>query len=910
VSAEPSIDDHFVELTDSASAVAVDERKVVALVRAYLGAVRTHLADLHHSGGSGREVNEVHTNLMDRLIRRLFWFAEENFFSGGGEFQTDLAVIAVGGYSRREMSIYSDVDLLFLHRDTVTPFVRIVTERLQYWMWDAALQVGCSIRTIDETIDLAKRDLTVFTSILSPRLLAGSGVLFHEFAMHRRAELLRDPERAIGEQIAAARERHGDFGDSLYLLQPNVKEGEGALRDFHTAFWVMQTIQPGARRLEEFLHLNLLTEEEIASLFDALDFLWRIRNELHLVAGRKNDQMSFEFQEKMAVSLGYGDMGGRELPVERFMRDFYRYARSIHNHSSLVIEQCQARVRRTVRKRQVKEIGHGFRLAAGQLEIPHGRQLRDHPLDLLNAFAVAQQHDAPLTRKARRLIRENLHLIDDEFRSNPEAVAIFERILDSEKRVMRTLMMMNEEGVLAALLPEWEHIVCRWQHVMYHTYTVDVHTIFLVEQLRRLWKGKHEGALPVLTDMMRSVEDRAVLFLGCLLHDIGKGMGGDHSSKGAQLARACVERLGLPPERVDRVVFLVENHLLMSRLAQSRDLTDPKLIFDLARTVGDRKNLRDLYLLTFADIRASSSAAWTDWKGQLLKELFERTSEFIETGSDDESKAVELIESRVEVRRRAAAAELGRMGVAEADIQAYFDIMPRRYFISHAPRQIARHALVVLGLAEDKLMRTAVREMRGDFSELILCTKDVHGLYSSVAGLLTAHKINILASHVYTARSGLALEVYRVTTPAGGEAERRIAWREFDESLEAVLCGQTDVDRVMQRRGRRIGGQARPSERNPVDVRISSDESDFYTIVDVTANDRIGLLHALTRVISDRDHEVYISKAATVLDQVQDTFYLKSADGKKITDPQAVEELREALRAAAEGVEAARADDA
>jgi [protein-PII] uridylyltransferase len=908
VNAEPSIDAHFAELRDGGSVAAVDERKVVALVREYLGAVRAHLSELHHTGGSGREVNEVHTNLMDRLVRRLFWFAEETFFAGGGEFQTELAVIAVGGFARREMSIYSDVDLLFLHRDTVTPFVRTVTEKLQYWMWDAALQVGCSTRTIDETIGLAKRDMTVFTSILNPRLLAGAGVLFHEFAVRRRAELLGDPERLITEQIVVAEERHGDFGDSLYLLQPNVKQGEGALRDYHSAFWAMQTIQPGARRLEEFLHLNLLTEDEIASLVDALDFLWRIRNELHLVAGRKNDQMSFDFQEKMAASLGYGDMGGRELPVERFMRDFYRHARSIRNHSSLVIEQCQARVRRTPRRRQSKDVERGFRIAEGQLEIPHGRRLRDHPLDLLNAFAVAQKHSAPLTRKARRLIRENLHLIDDGFRRDPEAFAIFERILDSEDRVMRTLMAMNEEGVLAAFLPEWEHIVCRWQHIMYHTYTVDVHTIFLVEQLRRLFKGKYESALPVLTDMMRSVEDRSVLFLGCMFHDIGKGMGGDHSSKGAERARVCLARLGLPTERVDRIVFLVEHHLTMSHLAQSRDLTDPKLIRDFARTVGDRKNLRDLYLLTFADIRASSSTAWTDWKGQLLKELFERTSEFLETGSDDVSKAVELIEARVETRRRAATTELGRMGVAELHIQAYFDMMPRRYFMAHAPRQIARHALVVLGLKEDKVMYTAVRDMRGDFSELILCTKDVPGLYSRVAGILTAHNINILASHVYTTRSGLALEVYRVTTPAGGEAERHIAWREFDQSLEAVLCGQSDVDSVMRRRGRRVGAHERPSERNPVKVRISNDESDFYTIADVTANDRIGLLHALTRVIAERGHDVYISKAATVLDQVQDTFYLKSADGKKITDSQAVEELHEALQAAAEDREGARGD--
>jgi len=903
VNAEPSADEIFAELKEGGVAASVDERKVVALVREYLDAVRKFLADSHASGRSGRELNEIHSNLMDRLVRRLFWFAEETFFSGGGEAQTELAVVAVGGYARREMSICSDVDLLFLHRDTITPFVRIIAERLQYWMWDAALQVGCSTRTIGETIGLARQDRKVLTSILNPRLLAGSGVLFHEFAVNRRAQLLGNPEKFIEEQLQAARERHASFGDSLYLLQPNVKEGQGALRDYHVAYWAMQIIQPSARQIEEFLHLGLLTEEELGDLCTALDFLWRIRNELHLVAGRKNDQMSFEFQEKMAVSLGYADMGGNDLPVERFMRDFYRHARAIRNYSNLVIEQCQARVRRAPRARQVKAVERGFRITEGQLEIPHGHRLREAPLDLLNVFAVAQKHGVPLTRKARRLVRENLHVIDDDFRSDPEAVAIFERILEADDRVMRTLMVMNEEGVLAAFLPEWEQIVCRWQQLMYHAYTVDVHTIFLIEQLRRLWKGEYASESPTLTDLIRSVDDRAVLFLGCLLHDIGKGMGGRHSAKGAIRARACVERLGFSKERVDRIVFLVEHHLIMSRLAQSRDLTDPKLILDFARTVGDRRNLRDLYLLTFADIRASSSMAWTDWHGRLLGELFERTSEFIETGSDDMSKAVELIEGRVETRRQAATAELEGMGVSASQIHAYFDMMPRRYFMSHAPRQIARHAFVVLELDRDNVVSTAVREMRGSFSELILCTEDVHGLYSRVAGVLTAHNINILGANVYSTREGLALEVYRVSTPPGGESERRICWKEFEGSLEAVLGGAVDVDSLMARRGRRVGIRPRPLRTHRVRVRIINDESDFYTIADIRANDRIGLLHALTRVIADLGLEVYISKAATVLDQVQDTFYLKTSSGKKILDPEAIEELRLALEAAAEGEE-------
>jgi [protein-PII] uridylyltransferase len=517
--------------------------------------------------------------------------------------------------------------------------------------------------------------------------------------------------------------------------------------------------------------------------------------------------------------------------------------------------------------------------------------LSERPSRLLSAFAIAQDYDVPLTRKALRLIRENLHHIDDDYRSDPESVSIYLRILNSEKRVMRSLMAMNEVGLLARFLPEWEDIVYRWQHILYHTYTVDVHSIFLVEELRRLWHGHYEKEQPELTEMMRAVEDRPVLFLGCLLHDIGKGQGRDHSELGAERARRCVERMGLDRDRVDRIVFLVRFHLQMSHLAQSRDLCDPKLILEFARLVENRAQLRDLYLMTFADIRASSSTAWTDWKGQLLRELFERTSEFIESGADDPTKAIELIEREVEQRRLMAADELVTLGIPKAEIAQFFDMMPHRYFLTHKSRQIARHARVVLEFDPGRIMSTAVREMRGDFSEFILCTNDRHALYADVAGTLTAHNINILGSHVYTGRSGLALEIYRVATPGGGAAAGQQTWSDVKNSLEAVLTGELEVDALLQRRGLPVGTRVSPTKA-PVSAALTNSESDFYTIVDITANDRLGLLHDLTRVIAEHGYEIYISKAATVLDQVADTFYLKDRNGKKLSDVAAMESLR------------------
>lgn len=913
MSGAPSIEEHLGELERAATRGAIADAEIVPAVRRYLGKVRSWLEELHRGGGTGRAVNEANSDATDRLIRSLFRTAEAEWYAGGGEISQRIALIAVGGYARREMSIHSDIDLLFLHGRRVTPYVARVTERLQMWLWDAGLVLGVSTRSIDETLSLAAADATVRTALLDARFLGGDAQRFHEFGDAVRQDLIGDAAIFLEERVEAMEERHRRYGESLYLLQPHVKEGAGGLRDFHTATWATRAAYPSTRGLEDLLHVGLLTEREMEEYRAALDFLWRVRNELHLISRRKNDQMSFELQERIAAAFGYrdaaegaepaqrgGGLAGDDLPelaVERFMRDYYRHARNIQSYSELVVEQCRATLRGATARAPAEAAGDGFRLAGGQIEIPHLAHLREKALRLLGVFEISQRLGAPLSRSARRLVRESLDLVDDAFRRDPATGEAFLRILDAERRVMRTLAAMNEVGLLGRLLPEWEHIVCRWQHVIYHTYTVDIHTLFLVEELRRLWLGKYDEAFPDLSSLMHAVTDRPVLYLGALLHDVGKGRGGDHSNKGADLAGPCALRLGLSPERAERVTFIVRYHLLMSHLAQRRDLSDPRLIVDFARTCGDRENLRNLYLVTVADIRASSTSAWSEWKGQLLRELFERTSEFLETGSDDERVALEQIETRVEQRQDAARAELRNLGVGEGKIESFFEIMPRRYFISHTPREMARHALLLLSHGDGKLFSTAIRTLHGNVSELILCAKDVHGLYAMVSGVLSAKGINILGANVYTTRSGLALEVYRVTTPPGGPEEQRETWRGVETMLSAVLTGTRQVSELLRRR--RLRGPELPSQRAQT-VSITNDESDFYTIIDVSANDRLGLLYDLTSAITTEGLEIYISKATTVMDQVADTFYVKDNDRLKVTEPDRLARLQKALERALE----------
>jgi [protein-PII] uridylyltransferase len=915
----PSIDRHLAGLPSDPEALTL---AVPGVVKTYLAEARAHLEWIHRSPKSGRRVNEANSDLIDRLVRRLAGLAEDLSMNLREPDESGLAVIAVGGYARREMSIHSDVDLLILYRDRLTPYVANVSERIQYWLWDGGLTIGCATRTIDQTVALGLEDVTVRTGVLTARFLCGDGEFFHTFADRIRDELLPDPAAFVAEQQELIRDRQLEYGDSLYLLQPNVKEGAGTLRDYHAAYWVARGTQPSVRDVNDLLHFGLLTEAEMTEYRDALEFLWRTRNELHLRSKRANDQMSFELQEEVSEGLGYGSMseafeqsaasstsgegGGDEtladirfqpddpdLPVERFMRDYYRHARAIKTYSDLVIEQCAQRVSPPT-DFVVTEVDDGFSVSNDQLIIPHAAHLREDPLRILRVFLIAQRNEVGLSRMAQRLVRENLDLLDEPVRSSPEASALFMQILESETRVMRTLTLMNDVGLLAQLMPEWAHIVCRWQHVIYHTYTVDVHSIFLVEELRRLWRGKYARTMPELTDLMQEVDDRAVLFLGCLLHDIGKGFGGDHSSKGVVRARPAIERLGLSSERADRVLFIVQHHLLMSHLAQSRDLSDAKLILELAQICGDRTNLRNLYLATFADIRASSVESWTDWKGQLLRELYERTAEMLETGAEREDQAVALLEARVERRRAGAKEELVRLGIGESKIDSLFSELPRRYFLSHTPRQIARHARVVLRIGEGTRLITASRDMKGGYTEFIVCTSDVHGLYSRVAGVLTACGLNILGSHVYTTTGGLALEIYRAHTPRGGPQERQMIWSEVESFLNAVLGGEVEVEELVRRRKRPVGLTRPPSRKEPR-VLVSNTESEFYTLVDVIADDRLGLLYDATRTIGDQGFEIYISKAATIKDQVADTFYLKDIDGKKIKDSNRLERLRQAI---------------
>ena len=892
---QPVCDDYFKQIE---APLGPSSAHLTPFVRAYLDAARVHLLELHDAGAPSRQVNEEHAELFDRLIRKLFRLAEDRYFDHFPRLNFRLAVIAVGGYGRRELSLGSDLDLLFLHRGKLNPYVETIAEAITHRLWDARLIVGASTRTLRDCLRVGREDLSTLTAFLDARFLIGDPELFAELDSEIRQWMRRDGRRFIEDKLAEQQARHERFGESLFLLQPNVRESVGALRDYHTAQWVARASQWEVRR-PEHLHLHgFIDAHELENLLAALDFFWRVRFQLHR-SGRREDRLHFESQELLAGRFGFST-DDPLLNVENFMRAYYMHARSISRVNSRVIDHALA-LRDRRRGHEVPAshpAAEDFAIAEGRLQISGASLLRERPVRLLAAFAVAQHHDVEISVRAQRIIRQSISLIDDDFRTDPEAADLFRQVLGAPVRVYRSLKLMDELGVLGAYIPEFASLVGLWQRDLYHTYTVDVHSLFLVEQLRRLGRGRFREELPLPSEFMREVRSPVVLFLSCLLHDVGKGKGGGHSERGAQAVPAVCERLGMTADDTEMVQFLVRHHLTMSGMAERRDVHDPRVILRLANIAETRDHLRNLYLITVADIRSVSPVAWTNWKAGLLEALYRNAAEWLETGVEEAAAGrffLERAAERVDKAQRESVERVAASGGNGALAREFLDSMPRRYLLAHSPAELASHTSAALSFisGDERLGVFQFTPSHEDspFWGLLVLGRDQPGLFSTVAGVLTASMHDILAAQVYTARGGLAVEIYQVKPIAGGREEAERECRRIEQRLRGVLAGELSLDSLIARRG-----SERPQtlRMQPPSVRIANDESDFYTIIDVSTNDRPALLYDITRTLAEFELDVVMSRAATRASRVTDAFYV-THHGHKITDPAKQEEVRNSL---------------
>jgi [protein-PII] uridylyltransferase len=811
----------------------------------------------------------------------------------------------VGGYGRRELSLGSDLDMLFLYRGKLNPYVETLTESISHRLWDARLTLAAATRTLADCRRIGHEDLSTLTSFLDARFLIGDPGLFSELELEVEKWIRADPGKFISDKLVERAERHVRFGESPFLLQPNVRESVGGLRDYHTALWIARAANWEVRRPEHLMLHGFIDATQQDELFEALEFQWRVRNELHR-NGRKEDRLHFAAMEPVAARFGYkGDE--RVLAVEELMRAYYLHARTVQSASQQAIGHARRLEARRTRAKppEKRPVEEGFAIADERLEIPSTSLLEERPARLISAFAVAQRHGVDFSSRARSVVRDHLYLIDDGFRNDPEVAEIFLGILSSPDRVYRALEQMNDLGVLGAYLPEFGWIVGLWQHDLYHTYTVDAHSLFLVEQLRRLTKGTYAEELPLPTELIPKVANPPELLLGALLHDIGKGRGGGHSRKGADLVPEIAKRLGLDAEQTDEVQFLVQHHLTLSAFAERRDVHDSRLILNVAKLVGTRRRLRNLYLLTVADIRSVSPEAWTPWKAGLLEALYRNVSEWMEAGLEEASASGFFIDRAMERAQRTQDETLRRareLGISEKQAIAFLETMPPRYLLAHDSAEISQHLVALMEhLAGDLPAGVhAVQPERpaAGFQGLVVLAPDRPGLLAMMCGILRAAGRNILGAQVYTTRDSLAVEIFELEPLPGGVDEEEADRLRFERRLNAVLAGHQDIEAIA---ASIPPHQPYAFRRLPTEVHVSNDDSEFYTIVDISATDRPGILFDITRVLAESRLDVVMSRVTTRATRVTDAFYVTD-EGHKLLDETRIREVEETvLRAIRQG---------
>lgn len=857
-----------------------------ARARAFLESGRDVVGRLHASGASGQAIVRLSSALADRLVRGLFDALVADLAP-----QSPLTLVALGGYGRRELAPRSDLDLMLIRpagRKSEPPAQRLA-EQLLYLLWDLKLEVGWSLRTPEQCADAADEDHTARTALLDCRFLAGDTGLYDELDHAVLGELTRARrDRFIAEKISEVRARREKFGDTVYLLEPNVKQGEGGLRDLQAALW-MALARFGTRGLTELQAKKVLPAVEVSALRAARDFLWRVRNQLHFSTGRKEDRLTFDQQQAVAAFLGYreGPMG---LPVEQFMRDYYLCARQLEQAAEALVERCEERPSRRPHK-----LGE-FRLVGDKLALADEAQLARDPLAMVRLFALSEAAHKPLHSTARDAIKHELSRLSDAKLREAGSKLIAE-LLASPGSHGELLLAMHELGVLGALWPEFGRVTAMRQHDLYHVYTVDVHSLFAVRRLYALRAGELLESQPELTGMMQELARPLPLYLGMVFHDAGKGLGGNHSERGVELVRAVAERMGLPQEDREDAEFLVRQHLLMSHTAQRRDLSDAGLVRAFAHQVGTPRRLQLLYLLTWADISSVGPTTWTDWKGRLLRELYDKAWAVLAGEGGAGTALARYLELRDGIAARLAQ---GGLFSAHEEVERFLRSMPNRYLATAGPQRALRDLKLLRRTARKPLGVLLLQHRDQSSTTLSLTAPDRPGLLAIFAGVLAAHGLDILSADVFSCIPGpdqpsRALDVFEVRGPAG-EPLRRDRFAEVKRDLLRVLGGQARVEEVLARRAQsRLAGRALPHV--PPRVAVDNQTSAEFSIVDVVAEDRVGLLYAVTAALHRAGVDVHAARIATEAHKAIDAFYVRRA-GRKITAPAEVAALEAALREA------------
>lgn len=842
---------------------------------------------------SGVSFTGAYAELMNNFLLGLFQKA-----AGKNGEPEGLAMAALGGYGRGELAPYSDVDLLFLvsSQDKMREAGPLI-EAVLYPLWDLKLDVGHAVRTPGQCLDLAKEDFATLSTQLDVRFLAGDVALFADFVERLYRWLAaRTRKKAFFTKLKeSVRERHGKYGQSPYLLEPNVKEGQGGLRDIHTIYWAAIGIYD-FNELEELSGRGFLSAERLWELSEARAFLTDVRHHLHCLNRKKTDTLSFEMQEGVAGLMGYKD-NGHQSGVEIFMQEYYTHGyrtKSCLEYFLSRIEEDLIPPKLWEMTKRPRRVEKGLTILRGQIELGTRAEIRRRPILMMRAYEISSASGLPISQRSLEVIRNNLDLVDEEYRTNPAIAACFLRaVAGLPERIPNSpsnLAAMQFIDFLEAYIPELGAVRAQVQHDAYHVHTVDVHLVMTLWELKKIaFADKDADGEDFERSVYNEVDNKEVLFLAALLHDIGKGHGDDHARRGAELIPNIGARLGLSEEAVDDLKFLVEAHLFLVRTAMRRDLTEEKLIVDCARRVQTVQRLNMLHLLTFADSRATGPGVMNQWKGTLLRDLYKKIFKVL-TRSDLAGKV--MAEWTDNLLLEVVARLEGVL--APGEIDRHLTKMSAHYLAVMNPELVVKHIMMERELiVKDLPLLFEVEEKEGGYCEVTIMAQDRPGLLSRMAGVFTLHNINILGSQVFTRTSNIALDIFQVGYPPDKLFADK-AWLKVKEDCHKVLTGHMALDFRLARK-RPMLKKTKTVTQQPNKVEVDNETSDFYTIVEVYTYDRLGLLYDVTRTLYDLQLSISIAKISTQVEQVVDVFYVRDFLGQKILDEKQIKEVKDAL---------------
>lgn len=846
-------------------------------------------------GASSREIAAANTHLVDQLVRSIYDFALASVYPLANPTTGEvMSITATGGYGRGELAPFSDIDLMFLLPYKLTAHSEQVVEFILYTLWDLGLKVGHATRSIDEAIRLAGADMTIRTSLLEARWLWGDQDMFKTFKQRYGAEFSDSTGLQFVEAKLAERDtRHDRMGDTRYVLEPNIKEGKGGLRDLQTLFWIAKYLYR-VDDVKELQDRGVLTAEDVDLFAKAESFLWTVRCHLHYQSERAEERLTFNVQNEISARMDYADGEGVK-GVERFMKDYFLVAKDVGDLTRILcaeLEDQQKKNRQkfrlpsfSFRKREID----GFVLDGDRLTVGDKDAFKKHPVKLLKLFRTAQKNDTDIHPYALRLVTQNLNLINGSLLEDEEANRLFMEMLCGRNPEI-TLMRLNEAGVLGLFLPDFGQVVAQMQYDMYHVYTVDEHTIRAIGILNGIETGRLKDDHPASHSVIGEVQSLRALYTAVFLHDIAKGRGGNHSELGADVAAELGPRLGLNEWETETVVWLVRHHLLMSNTAFKRDVYDPKTVSDFVAAVQSPERLRLLLILTVADIRAVGPDVWNAWKAGLLRELYYRAQEEMAGGIPSDRKGERVDQAKSGLKEALE-------GWSADEIEKHFARGFNDYWLAFDAETLAHHAKLIRKAEDGDLklhIETRVERQR-DATEITIYTPDHPGLFAAIAGALALAGASVVDAKVMTLTDGMALDMFWIQDAEGQAYALKDRLKRLRGRIESALSGRLHSAKELAAAQEASMRKRTGAFTVPPRVLIDNKASNRLTVIEINGRDRLGLLHDVTAFLTASGLQISSAHISTYGERVVDVFYVKDVFGLKVDNEEKLEALRKGL---------------